>query len=144
MIIEVDPKDTVDVLTPSKASILLTLALVKILGHEVSEAVIGDEAAGYLADWPYRATRADRSRLKLLENDVDGKLFRHITETLMPAIGNAVFNLVEVGPTESGTQLTYADMEAIETLIREESQVAQAPKAEASTHGGPIDDSPYC
>ena len=131
--------------TPSQASVLLTLALTEILGGTLRE-VIQDEAVNYLAAWGHGVTKKDRTRVRLLEEDEGGKLFRYITDTLM-ATESVIMDIRQIGlkAFQLAHALDHDDMVAIEAVIFAESKRRRKEKSgttEAQTH--PRDESPYC
>jgi len=145
MALSIDPKEA-GRFTPSHASVLLTLALTEILGGTL-RGVIQGEAVSYLAAWGHGVTKKDRARVRLLEEDEGGKLFRYITDTLM-ATESVVMDIRQIAKVanETGIPLTRPDMVAIEAIISTESwkrrRKEEPETVQPQTHGR--DDSPYC
>ena len=148
MVLGIDPDDSR--FTPSQASVLLTLALTEILGGSL-RGVIQDEAVNYLAAWGHEVTKKDRARVRLLEEDEGGKLFRYITDTLMTT-ESVIMDIRQIAKTVHDVPahdfdrfLNHEDMVAIEAIISAESRRRQNEKvgdAQSLTHGR--DESPYC
>ncbi len=138
--------------TPSQASVELTIALFVALGFDLARKVIGDEAVGYLARWGHAVTFGDKARVRLLEEDMNGKQFMVIVDTLMPAVKGGLVSIAESAEMSGPGVLRKGDMEAMEKLISIESANRakgreDGPEAEVSSHGGghgPFGDCSYC
>lgn len=150
MALSTDPTEA-DWFTPSHASVMLTLALTKILSDEILsglEEVIQDEAVDYLAAWGHGVTQKDQARVRLLEEDEGGKLFRYITDTLMMT-ESVVMDIRQIAISakeDARGPLTRPDMVAIEGIISVESRRRRSEKAGSAEPQGtdPRDESPYC